>query len=83
MKPYLIIDFELMINPVFFMPRLIFGLDFLQLFLYCLMYLLNLLNEPFNFVCIIMSILFTYFSKRKFHLGDLGKYPKHTSKRIF
>jgi hypothetical protein len=35
-----------MINPMFIMPSLVFGLDLLQLFMYLLMYMLDLLNEP-------------------------------------
>ena len=44
-KPYLVSNLELMINPVFVMPRFILCLNFLQLFPDCLVYLLDPLDE--------------------------------------
>jgi hypothetical protein len=44
-KPYPVSDLKLMINHVLFMPSFILCLTFLQLFLDCLVYLLDPLDE--------------------------------------
>jgi hypothetical protein len=55
MKPYLVTNLELMINPVLVMPRFILCLTLLQLFLEFLVYLLDPLNELMG------SILYLFF----------------------
>jgi hypothetical protein len=54
-KPYLVSNLELMINPVVSMPRFIMFLTFLQLFPDYLVYLLNPLDELAG------SILYLFF----------------------
>jgi hypothetical protein len=44
-KPYLVSNLELMINPVFFMPRFILCLNFLQFFPDILVYFLYPMDE--------------------------------------
>ena len=54
-----------MLHPMLVMPCLVFGLALFQLFLYCLVDLLDLLNEPSCFIHIIVSINHGIFTKDK------------------
>ena len=68
-----------MLHPMLIMPSLVFGLDLFQLFLYCLVNLLDLFNEPSCLVHIVVSIIYGTLPKTK-SKGDLGVKPKQVSK---
>jgi len=68
-----------MLHLMLVMPCLIFLLALFQLFLYCLVNLLDLFNELGCLVHITVSINCYVFTKEK-SKGDLGVKPKQVSK---
>jgi hypothetical protein len=56
LKPNFISNLETMINMMLFMSRLVLGLTLFQLLLYHLMYRLNLFNELFCPINVILTI---------------------------
>jgi hypothetical protein len=64
-KPNFISNLETMINTMLVMSCLVLGLTLLQLFLYHLMYQLNLFNEIFYPINVILTINSNIFPKYK------------------
>jgi hypothetical protein len=74
-KPYLVSNLELMINPMFFMSIFILFLTLLQLFTDCLVHLLDPLNELVGPIFISFFIGINIFPIHQVQ-RDLRKIPK-------